>query len=140
MRIGHCQFESAPGDFDGNLAKVVKGLERADRERVEIVTFPECFLTGYEDTEEAVRKTAFAADSQQMMIRIVETEFEPSDACRRRPNCCGVTHPFIPGYCTSPRDKCIWDENKLNGHRKKLATRRQPVRMRVIPKHNADYV
>jgi predicted amidohydrolase len=67
MRIGHCQFESGPGDFDGNLDKVVKGLERADRERVEIVCFPECFLTGYEDTEEAVRKSAFAADSPRMM-------------------------------------------------------------------------
>jgi predicted amidohydrolase len=67
MRIGHCQLVSAPGDFDGNLAKVVKGLERADRDRVEVVCFPECFLTGYEDTEAAVRQSAFAADSPQMM-------------------------------------------------------------------------
>ncbi|HKB00939.1 MAG TPA: nitrilase-related carbon-nitrogen hydrolase, partial [Gemmataceae bacterium] len=46
MRIGHCQLESKTGDFEANLAKVVKGLERADRDRVEIVSFPECFLTG----------------------------------------------------------------------------------------------
>jgi len=56
MRIGHCQLVSAPGDFDGNLAKVVKGLERAESDRVEIVCFPECFLTGYPDTEEMARK------------------------------------------------------------------------------------
>ena len=43
MRIGHCPFESKPGDFEGNLAKVVKGLEQADRERVEIVCFPNAF-------------------------------------------------------------------------------------------------
>lgn len=67
MRIGHCQFESVPGDFEGNLAKVVDGLERADRDRVQIVCFPECFLTGYPDTEAEVRKVAFAADSPQMM-------------------------------------------------------------------------
>lgn len=67
MRIGHCQLESKCGDFDGNLAKVVKGLEWADRERVEIVCFPECYLTGYPDKEEVARRDAFAADSPQMM-------------------------------------------------------------------------
>jgi predicted amidohydrolase len=67
MRIGHCQFVSQVGDFDANLARVVQGLERADRERVEIVSFPECFLTGYPDTEEVARKSAFATDAPQML-------------------------------------------------------------------------
>ncbi len=67
MRIGHCQLESVSGDFDGNLAKVVKGLERADRERVQVVCFPECFLTGYQDTEAATRAAAVAADSPQFL-------------------------------------------------------------------------
>ena len=67
MRIGHCQLESKTGDFEANLGKVVKGLERADKDRVEIVCFPECFLTGYPDREEVVRKSAFAVDSPQMM-------------------------------------------------------------------------
>jgi predicted amidohydrolase len=89
MRIGHCQFESAPGDFDGNLDKVVKGLERADREHVEIVCFPECFLTGYEDTEEAVRKSAFAADSPHMMKLL--------DRTRRFSATCIVGHNEIRG-------------------------------------------
>lgn len=74
MRIGHCQLVSAPGDFDGNLDKVVKGLERADRDRVEIVCFPECFLTGYQDTEEEVRKSAFAADAPPMMKLLDRTQ------------------------------------------------------------------
>jgi predicted amidohydrolase len=67
MRIGHCQYETKGGEFDGNLAKVVKGLEQAERDRVEIVCFPECFLTGYPDTEELARKHAFAVDSPQVM-------------------------------------------------------------------------
>jgi predicted amidohydrolase len=67
MRIGHCQLEAKTGDFEANLAKVVKGLERAERERVEIVCFPECFLTGYPDTEELARRHAFAADSKQIL-------------------------------------------------------------------------
>jgi predicted amidohydrolase len=67
MRIGHCQLESKTGDFHANLAKVVAGLERADKERVEVVSFPECFLTGYPDKEEIVRQSAFAVDAPQMM-------------------------------------------------------------------------
>ena len=67
MRIGHCQLDSQLGDFEGNLAKVVAGLERAERDRVEIVSFPECFLTGYPDTEELARRDAFAVDSIKMM-------------------------------------------------------------------------
>lgn len=73
MRIGHCQLEATTGDFEANLAKVVKGLERADRDRVEIVSFPECFLTGYPDREELARKSAFAADSPQMMKLLDKT-------------------------------------------------------------------
>src|SRR3974390_2851722 len=67
MRIGHCQLESKTGDFDANLEKVVRGLDRADRDKVEIVCFPECFLTGYPDKEEVVRRSAFAVDGPQMM-------------------------------------------------------------------------
>jgi predicted amidohydrolase len=67
MRIGHCQLDSRCGDFEGNLAKVLQGLERADRDHVEIVSFPECFLTGYPDTEELARKDAFATSAPQML-------------------------------------------------------------------------
>jgi predicted amidohydrolase len=67
MRIGHCQIVSKPGDFEGNLAKVVQGLEKAHKDRVEVLSFPECYLTGYQDTEEEVHKHAFAADSAKMM-------------------------------------------------------------------------
>lgn len=67
MRIGHSQLDSELGNFEGNLQKVVAGLERADRDRVEIVSFPECFLTGYPDDGEVARRDAFAIDSPQAM-------------------------------------------------------------------------
>src|SRR5262245_57836232 len=67
MRIGHCQIEVKADDFEGNLSKVVTWLERAARDRIEIVCFPECCLTGYPDTEELARKGAFAADSPEAM-------------------------------------------------------------------------
>lgn len=67
MRIGHCQLDSQLGDFDGNLEKVLAGLVRADQERVDIVSFPECFLTGYPDKGDVARRDAFAIDSPQVM-------------------------------------------------------------------------
>jgi predicted amidohydrolase len=66
MKIAHCQFEPWVGDFDHNLAHFEEGLKRADAEGAKIVSFPECFFTGYPDTEELARKGAFAADSPQM--------------------------------------------------------------------------
>ncbi|MBC7818652.1 MAG: carbon-nitrogen hydrolase family protein [Planctomycetaceae bacterium] len=78
MRIGHSQVDSQLGDFEGNLAKVVAGLERAERERGEIVSFPECFLTGYPDTEELARRDAFSIDSAKLMkVLDATSRFEP---------------------------------------------------------------
>src|SRR5436853_7620450 len=73
MRIGHCQLECVAGDFEANLASVVRGLERAEAERLEIVSFPECFLTGYQDQEEEVRRHAFAVDSPAMRAVLERT-------------------------------------------------------------------
>ncbi|MBI5759745.1 MAG: carbon-nitrogen hydrolase family protein [Planctomycetales bacterium] len=79
MRIGHCQLDSQLGDFEGNLAKVVKGLEQAERDRVEIVCFPECFLTGYPDRGEIARRDAFTVGSDKMMRLLDQTNrFEPA--------------------------------------------------------------
>jgi predicted amidohydrolase len=66
MKIAHCQYEPWVGDFDRNLARFEEGLAKADAERAAIVSFPECFLTGYPDTAELARGGAFAADSPQI--------------------------------------------------------------------------
>jgi predicted amidohydrolase len=67
MRIGHCQLECKTGDFDANLAKVVRGLERAEKEHVEVLCFPECFLNGYPSKEETARKVAFAVNGIEVV-------------------------------------------------------------------------
>jgi len=67
MKIAHCQFESWCADFAHNLKRFEEGLQRADAEGAAIVSFPECFLTGYPDTEENARAGAFANDSHEMM-------------------------------------------------------------------------
>ena len=66
MKIAHCQFEPWVGDFDHKRTRFEEGLKRADAVGVKIVSFPECFFTGYPDTEEMARQGTFAADSPQM--------------------------------------------------------------------------
>jgi len=73
MRIGHCQLDSQLGGFKGNLGKVLEGLKKADADRVDIVCFPECFLTGYPDDGEIARRDAFSIDSPQIMQLLDQT-------------------------------------------------------------------
>jgi predicted amidohydrolase len=66
MRIAHCQFEPWVGDFEHNLGRFAEGLARADQERAAIVSFPECFLTGYPDDGAVALAGGFAADGEKM--------------------------------------------------------------------------
>jgi predicted amidohydrolase len=79
MRIAHCQFETWVGEFEHNLKRVEEGLSRAEAERAEIVSFPECFLTGYPDTEDGARRGAFAVDSAQLAkVLDLTSRFDPT--------------------------------------------------------------
>jgi 5-aminopentanamidase len=66
VRIGHYQCMCRQGDFEANLKTVLHGLELAREARVEIMTFPESFLTGYFLKREDAWKHSFAADSPEM--------------------------------------------------------------------------
>lgn len=112
MRIGHWQLECKTGDFDGNLAKVVKGLEQADRDRVEIVCFPECFLTGYPDTEELARKHAVAVDSPALMKVLDKTsKFQASFIVgfneTRGPDLYNTAAVIYKGHLLGTYSKCM---------------------------------
>lgn len=67
MKIGHCQYECWNADFEHNLKRFEQGLARADAEGVAIVSFPECFLTGYPDSEAEARRGALSLDSDEAM-------------------------------------------------------------------------
>lgn len=47
IRAAAVQFEHIAGDKRANLAKVRAFVERAARERVDLILFPECCITGY---------------------------------------------------------------------------------------------
>ncbi len=66
MRIGHYQCICRQGDFEANLKTVIHGLDLATEAGLEIVSFPESFLTGYFAKEEDARIHSFSTDSPEM--------------------------------------------------------------------------
>jgi len=47
IRVASVQFEHKPKNKETNFAKVKSFVEKASRQNVEIIVFPECCLTGY---------------------------------------------------------------------------------------------
>jgi predicted amidohydrolase len=78
---------------------------------VEIVCFPECFLTGYPDTEERARQGAFAIDSPQM-LRVLDrtTRFEATCIVgfneRRGPDLYNTAAILHKGHLLGTYSKC----------------------------------
>jgi predicted amidohydrolase len=66
VRLGHYQCVCRQGDFDANLATVRKGLAQAVDAKLDIVSFPECFLTGYFAKRDDARAHCFTIDSPEM--------------------------------------------------------------------------
>ncbi|MDH4076227.1 MAG: hypothetical protein OEW29_09850, partial [Acidimicrobiia bacterium] len=42
-----CQFNPTVGDLDGNLAAMIRFLERAEAAGADVAVFPELSVTGY---------------------------------------------------------------------------------------------
>lgn len=66
VRVGHYQCVCHQGDFEANLKTFQGGIAAAVEDRLDIVSFPECYLTGYYAKEADARANAFSADSPQM--------------------------------------------------------------------------
>lgn len=66
VRIGHYQCMCRQGDFEANLATVLHGLELAAEARLQIMTFPESFLTGYLAKRDDAWQHSFTQDSAEM--------------------------------------------------------------------------
>jgi predicted amidohydrolase len=47
LRVASVQFESAPGDKEANLRKIEAFVQEAARQKVRLIVFPECCITGY---------------------------------------------------------------------------------------------
>lgn len=49
LRIAAVQAEASPGEVNRNIAKAVDFIQRASSEKVDVIVFPEAFVTGYDD-------------------------------------------------------------------------------------------
>ena len=47
LRVALCQINTAVGDLDGNVERVVAALAEAEAQGCDLAVFPELALTGY---------------------------------------------------------------------------------------------
>ncbi|MCS7250407.1 MAG: NAD+ synthase [candidate division WOR-3 bacterium] len=71
MRIGIAQLNSTVGDFKGNLNKILYTLRTAKERKVDLVIFPELFLTGY-FPKDLLKKPDFLNNSRRFLNTILK--------------------------------------------------------------------
>lgn len=88
MRIGLAQLDSILGDVDANLSRAHKVVTEAKSQGIDLVVFPELFLTGYslaeieedvalEVDDERIKALAEEANSTGMLIGFQEGQRRP---------------------------------------------------------------
>jgi NAD+ synthase (glutamine-hydrolysing) len=71
LRIAMAQLNATVGDFEGNLRKMLKGVERAKALGVDLITFPELAVCGY-PPEDLLFKPHFIAENRRYLQKLVE--------------------------------------------------------------------
>jgi predicted amidohydrolase len=78
LKIGHCQLECTAGDYAANTRKVLDGLGEAASEDLDILSFPECYLTGYFRSAELARQHSFRIDGPEIADLLRRTARYPT--------------------------------------------------------------
>jgi predicted amidohydrolase len=73
LKIGHYQLPCAAGDYEANAGRIVSGLEEAAAEGLDMLSFPECFLTGYFKSAERARQNSQRVDSPEIQALLRRT-------------------------------------------------------------------
>ncbi|MBD3306005.1 NAD+ synthase, partial [candidate division KSB3 bacterium] len=71
VRIAMAQMNATVGDLEGNTAKIIKAVQRAKAEGVDIVTFPELAITGY-PPQDLLLKPQFLHDNRLALQQIID--------------------------------------------------------------------
>src|SRR5436190_18344182 len=79
LRVASVQFESAPGDKNFNFRKIESFVAEAARQKVRLIVFPECCITGYwfmrnlslEDLTQ-LSEPVFSGPSSQRLIELAQ--------------------------------------------------------------------
>lgn len=69
LRVFLAQINTTVGDFDGNKAKIFRMLDKAAKEKADLVTFPELALTGY-PPEDLLFQRHFVEENLRLLRRI----------------------------------------------------------------------
>ncbi len=70
LRIGLAQINTTVGDLQGNIARIVDGLNRAREHRVDLVLFPELAISGY-PPEDLLLKPSFIEANQSCLDELL---------------------------------------------------------------------
>jgi predicted amidohydrolase len=135
IRVAAVQYEHAPSDKSANLEKIRKFVAQAARHKVEIISFPECCITGYWHLRHLTREQladvaepVFDGPSSQALMSLAreyrmtigaglieitkEGNFHNAyvvampDGSRR---CHRKIHAFVSQYLTSGSDFTVFD-------------------------------
>ncbi len=68
LRVGLAQINTTVGDLEGNVALVLRYVERARELGVDIVSFPELTVTGY-PPEDMLLRPSFLKDNREALGR-----------------------------------------------------------------------
>jgi NAD+ synthase (glutamine-hydrolysing) len=71
LRLGMAQINTTVGDFTGNQRKILKAIEEARAEGVDLLTFPELAVCGY-PPEDLLFKPQFISENLKSLDKIVK--------------------------------------------------------------------
>lgn len=56
VRIAHAQINTTVGDIEGNVNRILKYVKKAEKKKVDIISFPELTITGYPPEDLLLKK------------------------------------------------------------------------------------
>lgn len=71
LRVALAQINATVGDIEGNVRKIVEGIERAKEVRADIVAFPELAVTGY-PPEDLLFKPHFVEQNKEAVFELAK--------------------------------------------------------------------
>ena len=71
LRIALAQLNFTVGDFEGNKAKILEAISKAEKSRVDIIAFPELAVTGY-PPEDLLLKPQFIERNMEIIHEIAK--------------------------------------------------------------------
>lgn len=72
MKIALAQANLTVGDLDGNTAKILSFIEKARKEKADLVVFPELAIVGY-PPKDLLLKPSFIKENQKRLKEIIES-------------------------------------------------------------------